>query len=339
MVGGLDDVIAAETVLSDVDGAAGRLVIRGHALAELAGHWRCERIVALLFDEFFANLPDIPALQHALGQARIHVANRLFTHLPDLAERGSFDGLRAGIALLPDGETLDDALRLMAAPAVLLPAIVRLRAGQAPIAPDADLAHAADMIRMLTGEVSPARIAALETYLATVCDHGLNASTFATRVVASTGAGLMSCALAGLGALKGPLHGGAPGPVIEMLDAIAADGDARRWLTHLVQSGGRIMGFGHRIYRVRDPRADALKAACGACPVRRAMRVCALPSMSSEPRSMCCAPSSPTACCRPMSSSTPRCCWRRSASRPRPSPACSRRGGWLAGWPMPASRR
>ncbi len=261
MASGLDDVIAAETILSDVDGAAGRLVIRGHALGELAEGWSCEQVIALFFDEFFANLPDSRALPRALGGARIDVAKRLLAHLPDLATLGLFDGLRAGIARLPDGKTLDDALRLIAAPAVLLPALVRLRVGQAPVAPDAGLGHAADMIRMLTGEVSAPKVAALETYLATVCDHGLNASTFATRVVASTDAGLMSCALAGLSALKGPLHGGAPGPVIEMLDAIADHGDARVWLTDLVQSGERIMGFGHRIYRVRDPRADALKSA------------------------------------------------------------------------------
>jgi citrate synthase len=94
----------------------------------------------------------------------------------------------------------------------------------------------------------------------TVCDHGLNASTFATRVVASTQAGLTSAVLAGLGALKGPLHGCAPGPVIEMLDAIEAHGNATVWLRAEIADGKRLMGFGHRIYRVRDPRADVLKA-------------------------------------------------------------------------------
>jgi citrate synthase len=116
------------------------------------------------------------------------------------------------------------------------------------------------MLRMLTGTASPALAKALDSYLVTVCDHGLNASTFATRVVASTQAGLTSAILAGLGALKGPLHGGAPGPVIEMLDAIEASGDATAWLRNEIAHGERIMGFGHRIYRVRDPRADALKA-------------------------------------------------------------------------------
>ena len=169
--------------------------------------------------------------------------------------------MRAGLALLPDGDTLEDALRLIAAPAVLTPALLRTRSGNAPIAPDPQAGHAADIVRMLGRDgASHALAAALDTYLVTVADHGLNASTFAARVVASTRAGLGSAVLAGLGALKGPLHGGAPGPVIEMLDAIG-DADPRAWLEREVAKGERLMGFGHRIYRVRDPRADALKGA------------------------------------------------------------------------------
>jgi citrate synthase len=106
-----------------------------------------------------------------------------------------------------------------------------------------------------------AEVAALDAYLVTVADHGLNASTFAARVVASTRAGLTSAAVSGLSALKGPLHGGAPGPVIEMLDGVAGFGDARAWLEAALDRGDRLMGFGHRVYRVRDPRADALKRA------------------------------------------------------------------------------
>ena len=259
MINGLEDVVAAETVLSDVDGEAGRLTIRGHSLKELAENWSVEDVVGLLFDGFFADLPDPAELAGKLGAARADVYARLADLLPRLAPLGPYDALRAGIALLPDDASLGDALRLVAAPGVIVPAIVRLRRGEAALPPDPALTHAADMVRMVNGTAERAKAAALETYLVTVCDHGLNASTFAARVVASTGAGLMSSAVAGLSALKGPLHGGAPGPVIEMLDAIAAGGDAHSWLADLVTSGGRVMGFGHRIYRVRDPRADALK--------------------------------------------------------------------------------
>jgi len=261
MANGLDDVVAAETVLSDVDGVGGHLTIRGHSLPELAGRWRYAQVVRLLLDGFFDGLPGDAELTQALGRARADVFERLQPMLPALLSLNVYSAMRAGIALLPDGEDLDDALRLIAAPAVLTPALLRLRRGDRPVAPQSGADHAADMLRMLTSAaVSPALARALDTYLVTVCDHGLNASTFATRVVASTQAGLTSAVLAGLGALKGPLHGGAPGPVIEMLDAIEASGDAAGWLRNEIAHGRRIMGFGHRIYRVRDPRADVLKA-------------------------------------------------------------------------------
>jgi citrate synthase len=107
----------------------------------------------------------------------------------------------------------------------------------------------------------PADAAALETYLVTVMDHGLNASTFAARVIASTGAGVSGAVVAALCALEGPLHGGAPGPVLDMLDAIGTPENAAGWIEARLAAGHRLMGFGHRIYRVRDPRADVLKEA------------------------------------------------------------------------------
>lgn len=262
MIDGLENVVAAETVLSEVDGAAGRLVIRGHAVEALAGHATFAEVVHLLFQDFFQDLPDGDALGAALGEARREVFARCGPLLPTLAELDVYDGVRAGVALLPDGGTLGDALRLLAAPAVLTPALLRLREGRDAVEPEPSSGHAADIVRMLTGApASPALATALDAYLVTVCDHGLNASTFTARVVASTRAGLASSVLAGLSALKGPLHGGAPGPVIEMLDEIAAQGDAHAWLRDRIARGERLMGFGHRIYRVRDPRADALKGA------------------------------------------------------------------------------
>lgn len=111
------------------------------------------------------------------------------------------------------------------------------------------------------GLPSEAEVAALDAYLVTIADHGLNASTFASRVVASTQAGLASSVLAAISALKGPLHGGAPGPVLDMLEAIGTPENAQAWLVEALDRGERLMGFGHRVYRVRDPRADALKGA------------------------------------------------------------------------------
>jgi citrate synthase len=258
MNSGLEDVVAAETMLSDVDGEAGRLIIRGHPLEALAGRWTFEQVVHLLFGGFFDDLPDPERLAAMLGQARADAFDRAQPLLPLLADLPVYDAMRAALAPMPDGIALDDALRLVAAPAVLIPALLRQAAGHDPIAPDPLRGHAEDVVRMLGRDTGGA---ALGAYLVTVSDHGLNASTFASRVVASTQAGLTSAVLAGLGALKGPLHGGAPGPVIEMLDAIAAEGDAQTWIDRALNRGDRLMGFGHRIYRIRDPRADALKAA------------------------------------------------------------------------------
>lgn len=260
MSDGLEGVIAAETVLSEVDGEAGRLIIRGRSLDELAGRTRYETLVGLLFDGFFEGLPG--DLAPALGRARAEVFAEVAALDSGLLDRSPVEAVRALTARLADGDDLATALRLIAAPAVFTPAVVRAQAGEAPIAPDPSLGYAADVLRMLRGAApSAAEAEALDAYLVTVSDHGLNASTFAARVVASTRAGLTSAALAGISALKGPLHGGAPGPVIEMLDAIGQPANAGPWIEQALARGERLMGFGHRVYRVRDPRADALKAA------------------------------------------------------------------------------
>jgi citrate synthase len=257
---GLEGVIAAETVLSEVDGEAGRLLIRGRTLDELAGRWRFEDVLALLWDGFFDAALGDPG--PALGQARVEAFAEV-AHLDEaLARRAPVEAVRALMARLPDGEDLALALQLAAAPAVFTPAVLRAAAGLAPLVPDPALSHAADILRMGRGKcASAAEAAALDAYLVTVADHGLNASTFTARVVASTRAGLTSAVLSGFSALKGPLHGGAPGPVIEMLDAIGRPAQARAWLEAALDRGDRLMGFGHRVYRVRDPRADALKRA------------------------------------------------------------------------------
>jgi citrate synthase len=262
MENGLEDVVAAETVLSDVDGARGRLIIRGRSLDELVRGTRFEDVVGLLFGGFFADLPSDAALTRALGEARA----RVFVHRaaidPALLALPPTEATRALMARLADGDDLETALDLIAAPAVFAPMLIRLRRKLEPAAPDPALGHAADILYMLRGvSPQPAEVAALNTYLITVSDHGLNASTFAARVIASTRAGLTSSVLAALSALKGPLHGGAPGPVLDALDDIGAPENAEAWLENALDHGERLMGFGHRVYRVRDPRADALKGA------------------------------------------------------------------------------
>jgi citrate synthase len=257
---GLDDVIAAETRLSEVDGLNGRLVICGHSLDQLAGKVSYEGVVELLFDAMLGD--GEAAIRAELGRARIRAFHEVARIDAGIVELSLTEGLRALMARLPDGEDRATAMLLTAAPAVFVPALVRRKAGFAAVVPSLANGHAADMLTMLRGTPpSPAQVAGLDAYLVTVSDHGLNASTFAARVVASTRAGYTSAVLAALSALKGPLHGGAPGPVLDMLDAIGSPDRASAWLAGEVARGERLMGFGHRIYRVRDPRADALKSA------------------------------------------------------------------------------
>ncbi len=262
MKSGLEDVIAAETKLSDVDGAAGRLIIRGVSLDDLVATSRYEDVAALLLDGLFDEHIDAASIRSQLGMARV----ALFAHVEaaDATVRAlpPVDAMRALLARIEDGEDFASAIRLMAAPAVFLPAVLRLQSGDKPIKPDASLSQSGDILRMLSGRVPSAeQTTGLDAYLVTISDHGLNASTFASRVIASTHAGLTSSVLAAISALKGPLHGGAPGPVLDMLDGVGKPENARAWLSHALDHGERLMGFGHRIYRVRDPRADALKTA------------------------------------------------------------------------------
>ncbi len=262
MKSGLEDVVAAETILSDVDGQAGRLVIRGRSLDDLVPQSRVEDGVELLWSGFFEDLPTGETLQKALGVARLQVFQHVEAIDHTLLELSPIEAIRALIARIPDEEDLSSAFLLLVAPAVFTTALLRMKRGRQAIRPDTSLPHSADILRMLNARMpNEEEIAALDTYLVTVSDHGLNASTFAARVVASTRAGLTSSLLAAIGALKGPLHGGAPGPVLDMLDAIGKAENAERWLDAAVANGDRLMGFGHRIYRVRDPRADALKSA------------------------------------------------------------------------------
>ena len=256
---GLDNVIAAQTVMSHVDGEAGRLIVRGHELDDLADHFSFEEVLSLLWDGFAEAVPT--DMKAALGVARGKAFGILNGVLPLPGALSAIEQLRFLLSALPDSEPeAEHALLAVASVPVFTAAVLRGFEGQGPIAPDPNLGQAEDFLRMLRGQAAPAHHAkALDTYLVTVADHGLNASTFAARTIASTQAGLLSSIVGGLCALKGPLHGGAPGPVLDMLDAIGTPDAATAWLTEAVQRGDRLMGFGHRVYRVRDPRADVLK--------------------------------------------------------------------------------
>jgi citrate synthase len=259
---GLDGVPAAETVLSHVDGERGELIIAGKHVKNLAGKSSFESVTARLWSGAMEKTLSEAQVRASLGAAR----ERAFARLPDLlpATRGMsvVDGFRAGVAGLRAENGLEHEAAIVGAFPVIAGALVQRAKGGDPVAPDPNISHAADTLKMLLNrKPEPREVAALDAYFVTVCDHGMNASTFATRVVASTQADLFASVTAGYCALTGPLHGGAPEPVLEMLDAIGTRERIKPWVDDALSRGDRLMGFGHRIYRVRDPRADVLKAA------------------------------------------------------------------------------
>jgi len=264
---GLDGVVVADTAMSMVDGEEGRLVIRGFELPELVSRFGFEGAAALLWDGLLPEARDKAMVLAGLGRARVH-AFRLVPGL--LAVAGTLDpveALRAGIALLSESEAMPHHILVCGAMPVFLAAALRHKRGLLPIAPDPALNTAQDLLRMMRGDrAAPDFEAALDAYLTTVIDHGFNASTFTSRVIASTRAGTLWGVLGALCALRGPLHGGAPGPIIDMLDEIGTLDNIDRWLDRELEAGTRLMGFGHRIYKVRDPRADILKAVVAGLP-------------------------------------------------------------------------
>jgi citrate synthase len=258
---GLDGVAAAQTALSHVDGEKGELIIAGEHVADLAAASSFEGVTARLWSLATETPISEAEVRAALGEGRVRASQRLPALLAASEGLSVVDGFRAGIAALRSEHGLTDDASIVGALPVIAAALVRRANGESAIAPDPTRSHSADTLRMLRGvPASAAEAKALDAYLVTVCDHGMNASTFASRVVASTHASLFAAITAGYCALTGPLHGGAPEPVLEMLDAIGTKERIKPWIDGALSRGERLMGFGHRIYRVRDPRADVLKA-------------------------------------------------------------------------------
>jgi citrate synthase len=258
---GLEGVVAAETSLSDVDGERGELTIAGYPLDELASHATFEETTWLLWHGELPTAAELDAFQRRLTAAR-PLAPATLALIRDAASAGldAMDTLRmaAGTISLTDSS----AEAVVAQCPGIVAASWRIRQGLPPLAPRADLGHAANFLYLLDGAVpDPERTRALDTYLNTVIDHGLNASTFTARVITSTGSDLVSAVVGALGALKGPLHGGAPGPALDMVFEIGDAARAEPVLRARIARGEKLMGFGHRVYRVRDPRADVLAAA------------------------------------------------------------------------------
>jgi citrate synthase len=258
---GLEGVVAATTRLSHVDGERGELVIAGYPVGELAEHATFEETTWLLWHGEVPSAAQLEAFRSELAAARA-LLPATEALLRECANAGldPMDALRAAAGTI--SLRGDDPVSIVACMPTIVATYSRLRRGQEPIMPRHDLGHAASFLFLLSGSVpDPERVRGLETYLNTVVDHGLNASTFTARVITSTGSDLVSAVVGAIGALKGPLHGGAPGPALDMVFEIGEASRAEAFLREKIQAGEKLMGFGHRVYKVRDPRADVLAKA------------------------------------------------------------------------------
>ena len=267
---GLREIVAAETNLSDIDGAKGRLWYVGYEIGDLARNASFEEVVYLLHNLDLPTQPQLDEITAFLRTER-NLSPFLARMMPTLAQNTSpMSMLRTSIsassAFDPDG--WDDspeaeyrkALRLIAITPTVIATYHRVRTGQEVIPPHPTLSHAANFLWMLHGQTpDPADAAALDTTFTLYADHTMNASTFTARVVASTLSDMFSAVTAAIGALKGPLHGGANEESMKMAEEVGKPENAEAFVRDRLANHGKIMGFGHAVYRTMDPRATVLK--------------------------------------------------------------------------------
>ena len=255
---GLEGVIAGETSLALIDGANGRLLYRGYPIGELAQRGTYAQVCELLWNGEWpsqASLAAAPLPEEVMAVLRL---------LP--AGTNAMDALRTAISTWGACErlgwppTVEQARRLTALAPSAVAAFARLREGLEPIEPDPDLPLAAGFLYQLRGErPDESDRRALDAYFVVAAEHGFNASTFTARVITATRSDLASAVVGAIGALKGPLHGGAPSEVVNQLHEMGSVEGAEAWMRAALGRGERLMGFGHRVYRAYDPRAAALR--------------------------------------------------------------------------------
>ena len=267
-VPGLEGIVASQTAISMVDGQNGRLVYQGYVIADLAEEMSFEEVAFLLWEGRLPTRAELDALSLELASHRTltQAATIALDALP--TDTDPMDVLRSvvsvqGVEHRLARPTVPLAIHATASFPTILAMFHRRQLGLAPIRQRPELGHAANYLHMMNGkEASPEIVQALNTYLVLLADHGMNASTFTARVIASTESDLTSALVGAIGALKGPAHGGAPSAVIEQLEEIGTADNAERWLRDARAKKVRFMGFGHRVYRTYDPRARILKAMC-----------------------------------------------------------------------------
>lgn len=267
---GLEGIVASTTTLSSIDGTAGRLHYRGYAIEDLAEQTSFEEIIALLWDGELPTRAQLDALKADLAAHRA-LPERTMRVVRDLSPRSvPIAALRTVVSAL-EGEdetpTTSDqsalrakAVALAARMPTIVAAHVRLRAGQEPVDPDPALDHAANFLWMLTGErPSEVRARALDAYFVLLAEHSLNASTFTARITTSTGSDIYAVITAALAALQGDAHGGANQRAMEMFQEIGSADRVESFAEQALATKRRLMGIGHRVYRVLDPRAPILE--------------------------------------------------------------------------------
>lgn len=262
---GLKGITCVETSISHIDGEKGRLIYRGHHAKDIALNHSFEEAAYLIL---FGKLPSTEELQvfkDKLAAERNlpeHI-ERLIQSLPNNMDDMSV--LRTVVSALGENTytfhpKTEEAIRLIAITPSIIAYRKRWTRGEQAIAPFSQYGHVENYYYMLTGEQpSEAKKKALETYMILAIEHGMNASTFSARVTLSTESDLVSAVTAALGTMKGPLHGGAPSAVTKMLEDIGEKENAEAYLTEKLEKGERLMGFGHRVYKTKDPRAEALR--------------------------------------------------------------------------------
>jgi len=262
---GLEGVVVDDSSICLIDGNEGRLIYRGYDIHDLAANLTFEEVAYLLWYGELPTRTQLSDLKKHLAEERPLDSNlkALIRSLPLSSD--TLDVLRTTISALGTGGPLQkpdisDAITITAKIPTINAAFDRLRRGKEPLDPRPELGHAANYIYMLTEkEPDSIKADALNKYLILLADHGMNSSTFTARIVASTRSDMYSAVTAAIGALKGPLHGGAPAPVLQMLKDIGSPDRAEPWIRDELKAGRRLMGFGHRVYRTTDPRAEILR--------------------------------------------------------------------------------
>jgi citrate synthase len=263
---GLEGVVAAETEISEVDGQNGRLIYRGgYLIQDLAATCTFEEVAFLLWNGKLPDRAELEQLKRDLaGQRALSEAGRATLEAAP-TDSDPMDVLRTVLSAEAQKPALtkpnlQEAMQYSALLPTITAGFYRLQKGEEPVDPDPGLGHAANLLYMMFGEKPSAdRAHWIDQYLLLLADHGLNASTFTTRVIASTGSDLGSALVGGIAALKGPAHGGAATGAMKMLEKIGSPDNAESWLKSTLEKHERFSGFGHRVYRTYDPRAKILR--------------------------------------------------------------------------------